>query len=389
VADLQGTCDERFAVLSDILAAQIDSGDELGASVAVTVDGEMVVDMWGGWVDPEMTEPWARDTITNVWSITKTMTSLCALVLVERGELDVFAPVATYWPEFAVNGKERIEVRHLMSHTSGVSAWDQPVEIEDLYDWNAAVSRLAGQEPWWEPGTASGYHLWNQGHLVGEVVRRISGKPLGRFFADEVAGPLGADFHIGLDPSQFHRVSNVVPPPPRPDGEETMPEPGSVAHRTMNGPALTPEVAWTASWRQADIGAGNGHGNARSVARIQSVVANDGRVDDVALLSPETIELIFREQSNGVDLVAGTSIRFGIGYGLPNESVPFIGGGRADARACYWTGWGGSLVVIDVDRRMTFAFMMNAMEDGVFGKPTSRALCAATYDVLHPGDHNV
>jgi CubicO group peptidase (beta-lactamase class C family) len=382
MADIHGTCDERFGALGEILSAQLDSGDDLGASVALTLDGEMVVDIWGGWADAERTRPWVEDTITNVWSTTKTMTSLCALVLVERGELDVFAPVAKYWPEFAANGKEGIEVRHLMSHTSGVSGWAQPVVVEDIYDWEKSTSMLAAQEPWWEPGTASGYHALNQGHLVGEVVRRISGRSLGTFFAEEVAGPLGADFHIGLDPSEFGRVSDVVPPPPLPIDIEAMGGPDSVAIKTFTGPAPAAEVAWTPEWRQAEIGAANGHGNARSVARIQAVVANGGSLDGVDLLSPATVDLIFTEQSNGIDLVLGIPVRFGIGYGLVNETVSYINGARTDGRVCFWGGWGGSLIVVDVDRRMTFAYMMNKMAAGLVGNATCEALSAAVYGIL-------
>src|SRR3954447_22180692 len=181
MAEVHGFCDDRFKELRDILSGNLDSGDDLGASVALTIDGKPLVDLWGGWSDAAQTTPWAEDTITNVWSTTKTMTNLCALVLADRGELDVYAPVATYWPEFAANGKENIEVRHLLSHTSGVSAWAQPVVPEDIYDWDKSTAMLAAQEPWWEPGTASGYHLLNQGHLVGEVIRRVSGRSLRDF----------------------------------------------------------------------------------------------------------------------------------------------------------------------------------------------------------------
>ncbi len=290
---VQGTCDQRFTAMRDLLRANLDSGADLGASVAVTLDGQPVVDLWGGWADTAKTRPWEADTITNVWSTTKTMTALSALVLVDRGELDVFAPVAKYWPEFAANGKSAIEVRHLMSHTSGVSGWAQPVVVEDIYDWEKSTSMLAAQAPWWEPGTASGYHALNQGHLVGEVIRRITELSLGTFFAREVAGPLHADFHIGLDPAEFHRVSNVVPPPPLPVDFATM-DPESVAVKTFTGPAPDASVAWTDAWRRAEIGAANGHGNARSVARIQSVVACGGEVDGVRLLSPKTCDLIFQ-----------------------------------------------------------------------------------------------
>jgi CubicO group peptidase (beta-lactamase class C family) len=374
MADVHGSCDDRFKGVRDVLAANLDAGDDLGISAAVTIDGQSVVDVWGGFADVEKTAPWAEDTITNVWSTTKTMTSLCALVLVDRGLLDVHAPVATYWPEFAANGKEVIEVRHLMSHTSGVSAWAQPVQLEDLYDWEKSTSMLAAQEPWWEPGTASGYHLLNQGHLVGEVIRRIDGRSLGNFFAEEVAGPLGADFHIGLPAEHDHRVANVVPPPPLPLDFENL-DMESVQIKSFLGPMIDASASSTEAWRRAEIGAANGHGNARSVARIQSVVANGGAVDGVRLLSPATIDLIFDEQSNGEDLVIGMPLRFGIGYGLPIPEIPYIPAGKI----CFWGGWGGSLIVVDTERRMTAAYMMNKMQAGLVGSPQSEAFIREVY----------
>src|SRR4051794_10516876 len=378
MAEIQGFCDERFAGVRDVLSASIDSGGDLGASVAITIEGKSVVDMWGGWVDQAKRTPWSENTITNVWSTTKTMTSLSALVLVDRGELDVYAPVAKYWPDFAANGKEDIEVRHLMSHTSGVSAWAQPVEVADIYDWDKSTKMLAAQSPWWEPGTASGYHALNQGHLVGEVIRRITGKSLGTFFAEEVARPLGADFHIGLGPSEFGRVSDVVPPPPLPFDMAAL-DPDSVVFKTFTGPAPEADVANTADWRTAEIGAANGQGNARSVARIQSVVANGGVVDGVRLLSQDTIDLIFDEQANGVDLVLGVPLRFGIGYGLPQaETLPYV----PDHKLCFWGGWGGSMILVDLDHRMTLAYMMNVMESGIIGGARSEALARATYAAL-------
>ncbi|MDY7104287.1 MAG: serine hydrolase domain-containing protein [Actinomycetota bacterium] len=378
MAEVQGRADEQFKGLGDVLSGLIDRGADLGASIAVTVEGEPVVDLWAGWADEARTRPWQADTITNVWSTTKTVTSLAALTLVERGQLDVYEKVATYWPEFAANGKEAIEVRHLMSHTSGVSAWAQPVTMDDVYDWETATSKLAAQAPWWEPGTASGYHALNQGHLVGEVVRRVSGRPLKQFVAEEIAGPLGADFQIGLADADLDRVANVIPPPPMelPGGP---PAPDSVAMKTFTGPVSPGDVALTAGWRHADIGAANGHGNARAVARIQSVVANGGEVDGVRLLSPATIDLIFDQQSDGVDLVLGLPLRFGIGYALPQPAtLPYIPTGRI----CFWGGYGGSMIIIDLERAMTIAFVMNKMQPGIIGSPSSAAVISATYEAL-------
>ena len=363
MAEIQGAYDPQFSAMADLLSANVDSGADVGASVAVTLDGNMVVDIWSGWFDESKTIPWQSDTITNVWSSTKTVTSLAALVLVDRGDLDVFKPVAHYWPEFAAKGKGAIEVRHLLSHTSGVSGWEQPVEVADLYDWEKSTSMLAAQAPWWEPGSASGYHDRSFGHLVGEVIRRITGQKLGEFVANEITGPLGTDFHIGLDPSQFHRVSNVIPfQGPLPIDLVT--DHDSVSYKTLSGPAWEPSVSWTAEWRQADIGAANGHGNARSLARLLSVVACGGEIDSPHLLSPSTCDLIFQEQSNGVDLVLGVPLRFGIGYALKNESIPYLPNGRV----CTWGGWGGSVIVVDRDRHLTVSYVMNRMEGGLGGE---------------------
>jgi CubicO group peptidase (beta-lactamase class C family) len=378
--EIQGTCDERFWPVREELAARLASGDELGASLVIDIGGEIVADLWGGFRDEARLTEWTADTIVNVWSTTKTVTNLAALMLVDRGLLDPYAPVARYWPQFAAGGKENIEVRHLLSHTSGVSGWDKPVTIEDMYDWETSTARLAAQAPWWEPGTASGYHALNQGHLVGEVIRRVSGKPLRQFVAEEIAGPLGADFQIGAAERDWDRIAQVIPPPPSPLNLEAFGR-DSVAVKTFTGPAADAAAANTPGWRNATIGAANGHGNARSVARVLSAITLGGEVDGVGLLRPETIDLIFREQSNGVDLVLGVPLRFGIGYGLPvPASIPYL----PEGRVCFWGGWGGSLILMDLDRRMTFSYMMNKMGPGIVGSDRSAAYTTALYRALPP-----
>ena len=378
MAEINGSCDTRFSELRDILSSNLDSGADVGASVAVMIDGECVVDLWGGWIDAQHSAPWVENTITNVWSTTKTMTALAALMAVDRGLLDVDAPVATYWPEFAANGKDLIAVRHLLSHTSGVSGWEQPVSNHDLYDAVAAAARLATQEPWWEPGTASGYHLLSYGHPISELLRRVDGRGLKQFVAEEIAGPLGADFQIGAAVSDTPRISNVIPPT-QIDSAAIDLDPRGPAIKTALGPYAPPVEANSPGWRHADIGGANGHSNARAVARVQHVVANGGELDGVRLLSPATIDLIFREQANGTDLVLGIPLRWGIGYALPNTGtfayVP-------DERICLWGGWGGSMVIVDTERRMTFAYMMNRMESRIIGCPRSEALIRAAYRAL-------
>ena len=378
MAEIHGTCDERFDGVRDVLAASIDRGTDVGASVAVTVDGEFVVDIWGGALDVEGQEPWERDTITNVWSISKTMTSLCALILADAGELDTDAPVSRYWPEFAAGGKaDRVLVRHVLGHTAGLSGWSEPLTVDDLYDWEKVTSLLAAQEPWWEPGTASGYHAVTQGFLIGEVARRITGQTIGEFFRDNVAKPLGADFHIGLDPAEFARVGNVIPPAPL--DEAVIAGASDMAVRTLGNPLLDGSESWTPAWRRAEIPAANGHGNARSVAAVQAVLANGGQVGGVRLLSAAGCERVLEEQAYGTDLVLGSPVRFGLGFGLSSAEMPI----SATGRACYWGGWGGSVVLVDMDAHMSFAYVMNRMEQGIVGDDRGLGLGLAVYLALN------
>ncbi len=374
---LSGTSDDRFQPLADILEQQLTSGYDLGASLAVAVDGELVCDVWGGWSDEAETTPWQADTVTNVWSTTKTMTAISALVAIDRGLIDPNQKVAEYWPEFGGNGKEGVEVRHLLSHTSGVSAWAQPVTADDVLDDDKATAMLAGQEPWWEPGTASGYHALNQGHLVGEVIRRTDGRGLKQFFAEEIAEPLDADFTIGSPPENHHRISNVIPPAPLPMPDDI--DPDSVMVKTFTGPAPEADIAHTDGWRAATIGAANGHGNARSVAKIQGAISNLGSSQGVELMSAATIERIFETQSNGIDLVIGLPLMFGLGYALANPNDPL---GLTGGQVCYWGGWGGSIVINDLDNRVTMAYMMNRMQEGLVGNETSVALITRLRELL-------
>jgi CubicO group peptidase (beta-lactamase class C family) len=375
MTNVDGRCDERFTAVKDAFTANFDNGLDVGASVAVVSDGEMVVDLWGGFADAAKTAPWERDTIINVWSTTKTMTFLSALILADRGELDFHAPVARYWPQFAANGKEHIEVRHLMGHTAGLPGWQEPLTAADLEDWEKCTSLLAAQAPWWEPGTASGYHALTQGYLVGEVIRRISGSTVGTFFAKEVATPLGADFHIGTGPEHDDRVALVIPPV---EGLPPDLDPNGIPARVFANPPLRAEIAHTVGWRRAESPAANGHGNARSVARTQAVVSHNGELDGVRLLSERGCRTIFEEQANGTDLVIQIPVRIGMGYGLNGGEVPI----SPNPNACYWGGWGGSLVVNDLDARLTVSYVMNRMGEGTVGDERGASLVLAAYASL-------
>jgi CubicO group peptidase (beta-lactamase class C family) len=377
MAEVNGSCDDRLTGVRTAFEQQLD-GEELGGSIAVDLDGETVVDLWGGFRDEARTTPWTRDTLVNVWSTTKTITNLAMLTLVEQGRLDVDAPVAEYWPEFAVHGKEGVLVRHLMSHSSGVAGWDPPFTVEDMYDWDTATSRLAAQAPWWEPGTASGYHANNQGHLLGEVLRRIDGRRLKQYVAEELAGPLGADFQIGAKEEDWDRIAPVVPPPPLPIDMSTL-DPTSPVFRCFTGPVADASKANTAGWRRADMGALNGHSNAKGVLDVMRVMSLGGAAGGVRLLSEKTRDLAFQVQTDGVDLVLGVPFRYGIGFGLAGSAaVPYL----PEGRICFWGGWGGSLIVMDADRRLTVSYMMNRMAPGIVGSSRSEAYLTAVYAAL-------
>ena len=375
MAEVHGSCDERFAGVRDALAQQLD-GDELGASVAVDLDGETVVDLWGGHRDAERTTPWTQDTIVNVWSTTKCVLNLAALMLVERGDLDVHAPVGNYWPEFSAKGKKDVEVRHLMSHTSGVSGWEQPFSVRDMYDWETSCERLAQQRPWWEPVTAAGYHAATQGFLVGELIRRITNKTFSTFVADEIAGPLGADFQVGARERDVDRIAPLVAPPRAEAAGE--PDPASIPVRTFTAPVMSVKATTTPEWRAADLGALNGHSNARGVLDVLRVLSLGGEADGVRLLSEKTIDLVFDQQADGVDLVLEAPFRWGVGYCLGSPVVPYVPAGRT----FFWGGWGGSLAVMDLDRRLTITYVMNAMAPGILGSARSEAYVRAVYDAL-------
>jgi CubicO group peptidase (beta-lactamase class C family) len=375
--EIHGHCEARFAAVKEGFAGNFEAGLEVGASFAATLDGRFVVDIWAGYADAAQTRPWERDTIVNVYSTTKAMAALCTLMLVDRGELDLDAPVATYWPEFAEGGKEELPVRYLLSHTSGLPGFSKPVSTKDLYSWDYIVSLLAAQEPWWEPGTRSGYHAITFGFLLGEVIRRITGKTPGTFFRDEVAEPLQADFHIGLPEEHEPRVGELIPPPgPRPGELDT--QAGSILSRVNSNPPLRAEESRDRAWRAAEMPAVNGHGNARSVARVAAALACGGELDGVKLLTPPTIEKIIEEQYYGPDLVIDMPIRWGLGFGLPSKEMP-IG---PNPRAFYWGGWGGSVIVVDLDARVSFSYVMNKMSANTMGDKRVFGPAMALYGCL-------
>jgi CubicO group peptidase (beta-lactamase class C family) len=382
MADLNGHCDSRFARVYESLATSIEAGVEIGASLSVNIDGEDVIDLWGGWRDREHSARWTEDTIVAVFSATKTVTSLAVLMLVDRGLLDLHAPVAKYWPEFAQNGKDKLEVRHLLSHTAGLPAWEPPFSMAQAMDIETSTSRLAAQAPWWEPGTRGTYHASSFGHLNAELVRRVAGMTLSQFIAKEITGPLDASFYLGLsEQAQLARVATIYPAPEEhPRGvpkaaaalTDDLAAERDISARmrlgSFSGMKRDPLALFNSpEWRRSEFGGSSGHTNAGGLGRIISALSLDGVSRGVRLLSPDVIDLIFQEQASGIDCYYMRPLRWGIGYALASEEdnsrgpLPFI---RPSKRTCFWYGSGGSLAIADVERRITYTYAMNQCQTG-------------------------
>lgn len=373
---VQGEVHDRYAGVKAVFENNLASGEDIGAGFCATVEGEAVVDLWGGFADPARTRAWERDTIVNVYSTTKTMTALTALLVADRGGLDFDAPVAKYWPEFAANGKAGVTVAHLMSHSAGLSGWREPISNDDLYDWEKVTSLLAAQAPFWAPGTAPGYHAITQGYLVGEVVRRITGKSLGTVFREEIAEPLGADFWIGLPASEDTRVAELLPPPAGQSQAEVRNQ-TEVQRNMATNPGIDVSKTKTRGWRGAEIPAAGGTGNARSVALIHTILANGGVAKGRRFMSEAGCRKALELRSEGKDLVLDTPARFGLGFGLAGGMLPL-----PNPNSMYWGGYGGSLIIIDMDARTTFAYVMNKMAGTTQGDMRALGLCMAMWTAM-------
>lgn len=373
--DIQGRCGPRFAAVRETFARNLAERGDVGAAVCVYVDGARVVDCWGGHADAARARRWTADTLVSVASTTKGMVALCAHMLAERGKLDLDAPVARYWPEFAQAGKQDIPVRWLLSHRAGLPAIRRDLSTEALFDWAAMTRALAETEPWWTPGTSHGYHAVTYGHLVGEVIRRVDGRTVGTFLREEVTGPLRADFFIGVPEEADARVAQVLPPPPAAPGERTLwdtllADPASVSGRTFLNPPRPPDLVNTRTWRAAEVPAANGHTSARGVARVYAALARGGELDGVRLLGPTTIDTAIVEQSLGRDTVLTVPTRFATGFMLGTPGGLFTcGPGR---RTFGHPGQGGSVGFADPDARVSFGYVCNQYLTGTVKHPDLR-----------------
>ena len=383
---IHGECDPAFSGVKQIFEEHFAEGKELGAGVAVCIDGKLVVDLWGGYTDRSPTNPWQKDTLVNVYSTTKGMTAACIHRLVDGGLLDLDQKVSHYWPEFGRNGKEEISVRHVLSHRAGLPAVDKPLPPEAIFDWGTMTYALTEQQPLWQPGTYHGYHARTFGWLLGEIVRRLTGKSLGTYFRDEIAGPLDLDFHIGLADEHHNRVANItaVPPPP-PDAEpnlakimQTRPE-SFTARAFLNPPShRIPDLPNTPEWRRAELPSSNGHGTAESIARFYGALACQGVIDGIRVLSPESIERVRTEQSRGSDQVLVVETRFGLGFMMPVRGAMM---GPND-KAFGHPGMGGSLGFADPETRLGFGYVMNLTGSSILINERPTALITALYDSL-------
>jgi CubicO group peptidase (beta-lactamase class C family) len=383
---IEGTCGEKYRRVRETFAANFEGGGEIGAAIAVTLDGVPIVDLWGGHADAARTRPWTRDTLVNIYSSTKGLTAMCAHRLVDQGKLDLDAPVARYWPEFAQAGKHKLPVRFLLSHQAGLPAVRKQLAPETFYDWNAMCAALAEQEPWWEPGTRHGYHAITYGWLVGEVIRRVSGKTMGAYFRDEIAQPLGLDAHVGLDAKEDARVAEIVAAPPPASGAPNplstmLQNPESLIARAITNPPVVvvdPKVVNSRAFRAMELPSANGHATARALARVYGALACGGDIEGHRVLSPASIERAYTEQAFGFDEVLQQTTRIGLGFMLSHAAARL----GPNPHAFGHPGAGGSLGFADPEAKIGFGYAMNQMGSDTVMDPRTFRLIDAVYASL-------
>jgi CubicO group peptidase (beta-lactamase class C family) len=384
---IQGRCDDRFGAVRAAFEANFTDRGDIGAGLCVYVGNEPVVDLWGGWSDAARSDPWREATLVNVWSSTKGAVAVAAQQLIDRGLLDVDAPVAEYWPEFAAAGKATTPVRWLLSHRAGLSGPRQTVTHEDLFDWDLMTGLLAVQEPWWEPGTVSGYHAMTFGYLVGEVIRRVSGVTPGQFVEENLSAPLGLDLHIGLSDDQIARSAELVMEPLPADSpmHAAFAQLSEPARAALLNPDMQPptaiEVANSAAWRQAEIPAANGHATAKALATLYAALANGGELGGTRIVTAEAVERLREGQGPCVDVVLGAAapIEWEWGQGVALNRLGLLG---PNPRAFAHSGYGGSFGMADPEGGVAIGWVMNHMDSNLMGDPRTMALIAAVYESL-------
>jgi CubicO group peptidase (beta-lactamase class C family) len=347
---------------------------EIGAALAVYVRGRCMVDLWGGHRDAAETQPWARDTLINVWSASKGVVSIAVAMLVDQGRLSYDDKVASHWPEFAAGGKAAITVGQLVSHQSGLNGFAEAATTEDLFDWVLSTTRLASQTPFWEPGTAASYHAITHGFLVGELVRRVTGQDVGGFIRDALAGPLGADFHIGLPLVQDWRVGEIIGPNVA-GGSSAIGATGQseIAARAVGNPKLDATAPNRRDWRAAQIPAANGQSSAHGLGRVYAAIANGGVIDGTTVISPAGIERLRAVRHPGPDMLLGPRVW---ASGVSLNVLPNFG---PHPETFGHSGWGGAYGCANVERGVGIGYVMNRMGSSLVGNPRSASLAAAVF----------
>jgi len=380
-AQVGGSVAAGFEPVQKAFAANFEQHGEIGAACCVHLHGKRIVDLWGGVTAPGGSDVYTADTLQMVWSTTKGVVAMAAHILAQEGKLDFDAPVTDYWPEFAAEGKDGIPVRWLFCHKSGLAAVDRPLGLANVVAWTPCVDALAAQRPYWEPGTAHGYHTWTYGWLAGEVIRRVAGKSVGAFVAERIAKPLQAEFWIGLPEAMDARVAPVIPPAPAAPGAAPDPwaarlaDPNSLAHKSWANPAVPPTAFNDHQFWRAEVPAGNGIGTARALARLYAACL--GEVDGVRLLELKTLEQATNQQACGEDLVQGYDTRFGTGFQLSFPFRPMAGEGSFGHY-----GSGGSVGFAHQELGISFGYTMNQMRP-VYGKdPRTTGLVEALLTCL-------
>lgn len=383
--EISGYCEEKFSKVKKVFEKNLNDGKECGASFSVTIEGKTVIDLWGGYADAAKTKPWQKDTIVNVYSTTKCATAICVLMLADKKIIDIDAPVADYWPEFAQSGKEKITIGHLLSHTAGLPGFDETLDNKDYYNWEKVTEALSRQKPWWDDRKRSGYHSVTFGFLLGEVLKRVSKKSIGRFLKEEITSPLDIDFYIGISDLERPRVAELIPLK-RTFFLKFMERMmlfilrNTFFTQVSTNPITTVEDVMSKEWQSAEIPAANGHGNAGAVAKIGAILANGGELDGVRFLSREIIEKTLESRTEGKDLVLGVPIKFGLGFaindgGLMKKTCP-------NPRTLYWGGYGGSICIADLDEKMSIGYVMNKLGYKNVGDPRAGRLIKAVYSSL-------
>ncbi len=345
---------------------------EVGAAVAVYQRGRCVVDLWAGFADRARARPWARDTLVNVWSATKGATASAVARLVDLGAIAYEQRVAEVWPEFAEAGKGEVTIGQLMSHQAGLPGFTEPTRLDDLYDWAGCIAKLERQAPAWPPGTQTSYHAMTFGFLAGEIVRRVSGLSPGAFIAREIAGPLGADIHVGLTEALEPRVAETLGPKrlPTPAGFEQ----GEIARSALRNPATGPLVPNRRAWRAAEIPAANGQASAQGLARLYGALADGGALEGVRLISPQTLARLTAPAAPAGrrDQFLGFTDCWGMGLML---NTPGLYG--PNPRAFGHSGWGGSFGCADPETGVSIGYVCNQMGPDLTADPRAQSLCAA------------